>query len=297
MLLDEKKPVPLATGNNLYCAGYIQTAPVNTDYEVVGAQDESNRFIYAQGNFLYINKGANRDVKVGDMFSVIRPRGRVESRWTDKKNIGYYVQEVGMVEVVDVKSYYSVARVRTSCDNLLFGDLLEPIPERVSPLFTPRPPLDVFASSSCKVQGRILMARDEQEMVSRNQIVYVDLGADDNVKVGNYLTIYRPLGTGDLLDHKQREIVPARDEGFQSDEYRGGKFSNQAARKKGKYANGDVVTSEDVKNRRPVRPTYLREIVGEMVILNVKEKTATALITRVASEIHTGDRVELQLGQ
>jgi hypothetical protein len=31
-----------------------------------------------------------------------------------------------------------------------------------------------------------------------------------------------------------------------------------------------------------------------MVILNVKERTATALITRNAGEIHTGDMVEVQ---
>jgi hypothetical protein len=31
-----------------------------------------------------------------------------------------------------------------------------------------------------------------------------------------------------------------------------------------------------------------------MVILNVKERTATALITRNAQEIHTGDWVEVQ---
>ena len=34
--------------------------------------------------------------------------------------------------------------------------------------------------------------------------------------------------------------------------------------------------------------------VGEIVILNVKEKTATAVITRTAQEIHTGDWVEVQ---
>jgi hypothetical protein len=31
-----------------------------------------------------------------------------------------------------------------------------------------------------------------------------------------------------------------------------------------------------------------------MVILNVQQRTATAVITRVAQEVHTGDNVELQ---
>jgi hypothetical protein len=37
-----------------------------------------------------------------------------------------------------------------------------------------------------------------------------------------------------------------------------------------------------------------RKVVGEMIVLTVQERTATAVITQVAQEIHTGDFVELQ---
>jgi hypothetical protein len=37
-----------------------------------------------------------------------------------------------------------------------------------------------------------------------------------------------------------------------------------------------------------------RKIVGEMVVLDVQQRTATAVITRIASEVHTGDWVEIQ---
>ena len=288
----DNREMPIAAGNNLYCAGYVQSAPIDTKYEVVGAQDEKDRHIYAQGDLLYVNISAKSGVKVGDMFSVVRPRGKVETRWTNKKNLGFYVQEVGAVEIVAVKREVSVARVKTSCSSLLIGDLLQPIPDRVSPLFKQRPPLDVFGYSVCKTRGRIFMARDGQELLGRETVVYIDLGAEDNVSVGDYLTIFRPLGTGNILDTQQNESVSARDEGFQSDEYRGGKFSNQAARKSGSKARGKVVTTNDAKEGRQ---EDLRRVLGEMVILNVKEKTATAIITRTASEIHTGDRVELQL--
>ncbi len=281
----------IAGKTNLYCAGYIQTAPVDTSYELVGAVSEADGHIYSQGNFVYFRGGADRGVKVGDMFSVIRPRGQVESRWTSKKNIGFYVEELGIVEIIRVKNDVSIAKINTSCDNFQFGDLLQPIPNRVSPMFEQRPPLDIFADPTGKVRGRILMAKDSRELLGCNQIVYIDLGAEDNVQVGDYLTIYRTLGTGNIFDTVTNESVSARNENYESDEYSGGKFSNQAGRKKGSTARGKVVTTEGVKDRRP---NGLRKIVGEMVILNVKEKTATAVIVRTASEIHTGDRVELQ---
>jgi hypothetical protein len=37
-----------------------------------------------------------------------------------------------------------------------------------------------------------------------------------------------------------------------------------------------------------------RKIVGEMVIIDVQTRTATAIITRTVGEVHTGDWVEIQ---
>ncbi|MEZ5425767.1 MAG: hypothetical protein R2747_05850 [Pyrinomonadaceae bacterium] len=287
----QQDQMPVAGSNNLLCAGFVQRAGVDTGRKIVGADLEKEKNIYAQGDYVYLSQGSGSGVKVGDMFSVIRPRGRVETRWTDKKNLGFYVQEVGSLEVVRVRNDVSIAMVKTSCDNILMGDLFQPMPQRTSPVFKQRPPLDLFSTPSGKSSGRIFMARDGHEMVGPEQIVYIDLGAEDNVRVGDYLTIFRPLGTGSILDDLPGESVSARDEGYQSNEYRGGKFSNQAARKQGDEARGKVVTSKKAKRDRPGN---LRKVLGEMVILNVKERTATAVIVRTAGEIHTGDFVEVQ---
>lgn len=287
----DAKVYRIAERNNLYCAGYVQTAAIDTNNKVVGAVDEQEQFIYAQNDVIYLNMGSSKGVKVGDMMTVVRPRGRVETRWTKKDDLGFYVQEVGAVEVIRVKADVSVARVKTSCDNLLLGDLVQPAQQRTSPVYQDRAALDLYADPSGKPMGRLFMARDNQELLGREQIVYIDLGAEDNVQVGDYLTIFRPLGRGNLFVSDEDESVSARDEGFHSNEYRGGKFSNQAARKSGEKANGRVVTTEKAKIDRP---DGLRKIVGEMVILNVKERTATAVITRTAQEIHPGDWVEVQ---
>lgn len=281
----------IAERTNLYCAGYVQSSPIDTSSRLVGAVEEQDGWLYSQNNFVYVNLGSSAGVKPGDMFSVVRPRGQVKTRWTTKGRLGFYVQEVGTVEIVRVKSDVSVARVKTSCDNFLLGDLVRPFERRESPAFTKRPAMDLFSDPSGKATGRLFMARDNQEILGREQIIYVDLGAEDNVKVGDYLTIFRPLGKGNLFINDEDESVSARDEGFQSFVYRGGRFSNQAGRKSGEKATGRVVTTEKAKEGRP---STLRKVVGEAVILNVKEKTATAVIVRTAQEIHTGDYVEVQ---
>jgi hypothetical protein len=239
---------------------------------------------------MYINMGANKGVSVGDILAVVRPRGQVHSRWTKKSDIGFYVQEVGALEVVRVKPEVSVARIKSSCDSFLLGDLVQVVEKRSSPLVEKRPDLDLFSDPSGKARGRILMSRDGAEMLTRDFIAYVDLGADDNVRVGDRLTVFRPLGKGNLLQYPHKEEVDATDYGFHSDVYSGGKFSNQAGRKSGDKAGGSVVNTGDAKSGRP----QLRKVVGEAVVLNVKERTATVVITRTAQEIHTGDWVEIQ---
>lgn len=286
-----RKPYPIATGNNLYCAGFVQTAPVDTSSQIVGAENEQDAHIFGENDNVYITLGANKGVQVGDMFSVIRPRGQVKTYWSRKKDLGFYVQEVGALEVIRVKAEVAIARVKTSCDNLLLADLVQPMQPRTSPIGEQRAALDRFGDPSGKASGRIFMARDGQEMVGTEQVVYIDLGAEDNVQVGDYLTVYRPLGEGNISKRVIRETVDAREGGFQSERYRGGKFSNQTARKSGEQARGRVITTERVKRDRP---QGLRKNVAELVILNVKEKTATAMIVRSVQEVHTGDQVELQ---
>ena len=291
VLVDTVKPMTVAARNNLYCAGYVQSSAIETANKLVGAVEEQEQFIYAENDVVYVNMGSNKGVRVGDVMAVVRPRGKVDTRWTKKNDLGFYVQEVGALEVIRVKNEVSVARVKTSCDNFLLGDLVQPMPQRTSPMHQARGPLDLYSDPSGKAMGRIFMARDNQEALSREQIVYVDLGADDNVQVGDRLTVFRPLGKGNLFISDEDESLSARDEGYQSSVYRGGKFSNQAARKSGETANGRVVRTEKAKEDRPAN---MRKVVGEMVILNVKEKTATAVITKTAQEIHTGDWVEVQ---
>ena len=286
-----KRATTVAGYNSLYCAGLIQITPISTENKIIGAQEEADKFQFAQGDYLFINMGRSKGVNVGDLMSVVRPRGELRSDWSRKDYLGFFVQEVGALEVVSVKEDFSVAMVKTSCDVVLMGDLLQPTQVRWSPPAHTGPAIDAFAEPSGKVAGRIVMTRDLNDLITRDFIVYVDLGGDDNVHIGDHLTIFRPLEMGNVTTHSQKESVSSRDVGFQSFKYRGGKFSNQGTRKKGEEAKGRDITS---KLPKADRPDWLRKNVGEAVIINVRERTATVVITKTIQEIHPGDWVELQ---
>ena len=294
------QPARVAGESSLFCAGYIRYQRFGQTPEIVGAEEEQEQWTFADGDIVYLNAGSRQGIKEGQNFQIIRPRGDVKG--VHRKKIGFlgtYVQEIGQLQVFKVREDTSAAKIAFTCDAALLGDLLVDIPVRESPLQRAEGVLDRFADPSGKQTGRLMMAKDNRELLTRNDIVYIDLGGEDNVKRGDYLTIYRPLGTGNLTRVDNEEMARNRATGFQSDRYRGGGMGNQASRAKDETAFVDAhgryryrpITSREVKNNRPKMP---RKIVGEMVIIDVQSRTATAIITRVANEVHTGDWVEIQ---
>lgn len=285
----------------LYCAGYIKYQRFTDVPEIVGAEEEQELRGYTDGDVVYMNWGSSRGVKVGDRFQIVRPRGGVKGVYREKKGfLGNYVQEIGTVEVFKVNENSATAQIMFSCDSALLGDLLTRMPYRESPTVRSDLALDRFADPTGKQFGRLMMSRDGREMLTRNDIVYIDLGAEDKVAAGDYLTIYRPVGSGIITGSiDNEEMARGRSKGFQSDHFRGGGFGMQAKRAKDttglRSAEGSYkfrpITSREIKRGRPDLP---RKIVGEMVIIDVQARTATAVITRVASEVHTGDWVEIQ---
>lgn len=296
VILDAKRgPVPVAGSTNLVCGGFIQYAPAPNDRQIVGGEEEQEQRIYSQGDYVYINTGANDGVIEGQEFLVVRPRGQYQSKRSSKSGwLGVYTQEVGILRVVSVKDRVSVAVVKVSCDDLLIGDLLRSAPQRVAPLARTGSKFDRFANPSGKQNGRIVLARDGREVLSKDQIVYIDLGTEDNLKPGDYLTIYRPVGHGNILHYNDYNVVSPAISGFESEEYKGGQFSNMAQRVNEANTTGiygPITSSPKVQSKRPPMP---RKIVGELVVLSVQQRTATAVITVVAQEILTGDFVEVQ---
>jgi hypothetical protein len=294
------QPLRVAGKSSLYCAGYIRYQRLPGMPEIVGAEEEQEQRTYADGDIVYLNAGSQQGIKEGQNFQIIRPRGDVKGVHKQKKGfLGTYIQEIGQLQVFKVRENTSAAQITFTCDAALLGDLLAPVPDRESPLQRAEENLDRFADPTGKQNGILMMARNYREMVTRNDIVYIDLGSEDQIKRGDYLTIYRPLGTGNVTRVDNEELARNRATGFQSNRYRGGGFSNQGSRAKDSTAFRDTegryryrpITTREVKRHRPLMP---RKIVGELVIIDVQTRTATAIITRVASEVHTGDWVEIQ---
>jgi hypothetical protein len=275
------------------CGGFIEQTPQPAAGQIVGAEQERERSVFAQGNLVFIDAGTQSGVKVGQEFSVVRPRGQFRSSFSRKHgSLGVYTQEVGRLRVVRVREHVSVAEVTDACVDLFLGDLLRPAQTREAPPARGEVALDRFAEPTGKQTGRIVLSRDGREMLTRDHVVFIDLGAEDNVRVGDYLTVFRPEGHGVLVRYRDEVGANSR-RGFESEKLRGGGFSINSTRVKDVDGpkSGANVKTPSIKRHRPEVP---RKVVGEVVVTRVEGRTATAVVTRVAQEIHTGDAVEIQ---
>lgn len=288
-----RRPAPAARPSESDCGGFIEQAQQQAAGQIVGAEQEAVRGVFAEGDLVFVDLGTQGGARVGQEFSVVRPRGRFRSKFSRKSgSLGVYSQEVGRLRVERVRDRVSVARVMVACGDMLLGDLLRPVVSREVPSARPEVALDRFAEPTGKQTGRIVLARDGREIVSRDDVIFIDLGSEDGLKAGDYLTVFRPIGHGTFVEYDEEIAANAR-RGFESREFRGGQHSNQAKRVKDVDGSmyGPTVKTPEIKRSRPSVP---RKVVGEVVVLRVEGRTATAVVTRVAQEIHTGDAVEVQ---
>lgn len=271
---------------NVQCAGYFRMSDLPQLPQIVGGEQEQEKIIYSTGDFVYLDAGEQQGIRNGQRFQIIRPRGKPIKVHREKRGyMGAYIQEIGELSVVRVFPSVSVAQITFACETALEGDLLTGVPDRVSPEYLRGKPFDRFAQPTSNRVGRVMMAKDGREMLGPGDTVYVDLGQEDSIAVGRRLTIYRKVGTGNL-NVRTYDLARRGSVGFESDEYRGGGFSIMAKRSKGD--EGSPITTSKVRSRRPGMPW---KIVGEAMILNVQDRTATAIITSSVQEVHTGDFV------
>src|ERR1051325_5077289 len=175
----------IADRSKLYCAGYIRQQTLSHMPEIVGALEEQEQRRYGDGDVVYLNAGAQQGIKEGQTFQIIRPRGDVKGVHQEKHGfLGTYIQEIGQLQVFKVRENTSAAQITFTCDQVLLGDLIGPVPHRESPLQRAEEDLDRFANPTGKQTGRLMMARDNRELVTRNDIVYIDLGSEDQIKRG-----------------------------------------------------------------------------------------------------------------
>lgn len=278
----------IVKNSDLFCAGFISNRELTPDFFIVGGEKESELSWFTTSNIVYVNYGQKHGATVGESLYVLRQRGKYENPFTGK-NVGRFVQELGVLKLIAVQRDVSIARVVYSCDGMKLGDNVRPFDQYVVPPPREFAPLNRYDLPTGKLSGQIILSRFQREHLAERDIVYLDIGKRNGVELGQYYTVYREAGRKERIAAGESNAVLREDDdfddrvdGYESDKYRGGNFS---------IVTGPRKEDDVIYDKRKGLP---RKVVGEIVIIRLEEKSATGVITRVTQEVNVGDYVEMQ---
>jgi hypothetical protein len=261
---------PMQAGfSTVYCSGFVSDQKVPDATRVVSGEQSNVKITFARGDYVTINRGQDKGVRVGDRYSVVRPESDpLEVNWFKwqaklMKAMGTHYVDAGQLRIVNVQTKTAVAEVTLSCDYMQRGDIALPFQERPEPTFKDPGPFDHFAPISGKPVAMIVQSREYSQSAGQGITVYVNLGTNKGVKVGDYFRVFRYQGT-------LAELAP-QTKGFQDRLYGFGSSP-------GRYNWNDLP----------------REVLGEGIVLNVSRNSSTVFLTFSSADIYAGDYVEVE---
>ena len=261
--------VPQIDFSTVNCSGFVSQQRVPEELWIISGEQSNYKITFANNDLVYINRGQDKGVRVGDRFSVVRPDWDTTDvpwfKWQTKllKAMGQLYRDAGQVQVVNVQPKVSVAQVTFSCGYMQRGDILLPYQERPTPPLKDPAAFDHYAPASGKPVAMVVAGKDYGQVFGKLSAVYVNLGANQGVRVGDYFRIFRYQGS-------MAETVP-QNKGYQYSMYG---FGSSHAR----YEWNDLP----------------REVIGEGVVINVNRNSSTMVITVSSIEVYAGDYVEIE---
>jgi hypothetical protein len=228
----------------------------NLDWGSITGAPEDKMFL-TDFDELYVRVGPDHDVRIGQELTVFRPVRDVPS--------GRVIAIQGTVRVDQWNAETRIARaqVTETLDTIERGARIGPILRK----FEVVPPV----RNDADVQAHVLAAVRPHPFYGAGQVVFLDKGAEAGLRPGNRLFIVR-----------------------RGDAWRGTMASPQTADRVA--IEREAVADLERVPRPADEAKFPEEVVGELRVLNVQKKTATAYLTRSHFEIEAGDTAVARKG-
>ncbi len=66
-------PIPQVDYSTVNCAGFVTDQKVPDGIRLISAEQSNYKITFMRGDYVHINRGQDKGVRVGDRFSVVRP--------------------------------------------------------------------------------------------------------------------------------------------------------------------------------------------------------------------------------
>ena len=271
--------VPTPTYADVYCAGFISKRTLPDANFISGGLETPTTTKFAKGDLVFLQGSGYSAGAEFEIVRALRDVNEYEIYPGQKKLLkatGQPYEEVGRVRIIDTRSHTSIGQIEYSCDGINPGDTAIPFTEKATFNFRGPIKFDRFLPPSNKASGRIVMGKDFDSELGTGQKVYINVGGNQGVKVGDYFRAVRSYDADlkDPVDSLSFKAALAEDSQLKTPSVDPNLFTK---------SNGPVIHVRDLPRRS----------VGEILILSVTPTTATGMIIFALEDVYAGDGVEL----
>jgi hypothetical protein len=267
------------TTADIYCAGFISQSRIPDANYVNGGLQTPTATKFETGELVYL---AGTGYQAGQLYSIVREVRDVNEYeiYPGQRKVlaavGHPYGEIGRVRVVDTRSHSAIAQVEFSCDPINPGDVAVPFVEKAPVAFHVPGHFDRFTPPNGKLTGRIVLGKDFDSVLGTGMKLYLNMGANQGVKVGDYFRVVRSYEATlqnpvDSLSFKAQtsEDTQVRPPAFEANRFTKTKGANIHVR------------------------DLPRRAVGEVVVLSVTPNSSSAMVVFALEDVYAGDTVEM----
>jgi hypothetical protein len=267
------------TAADIYCAGFLTKERIPNANYVNGGLETPTSTKFAVGELVYL---AGSGYQAGQLYSVVREVRDVNEYevYPGMRKVlaaaGRPYGEIGRVRVVDTRSHSAIAQVEFSCDPINPGDVVLPFVEKPPVAFHVPGHFDRFAPTTGKLSGRIVLGKDFDGFLGTGMKLYMNLGSNQGVKVGDYFRVVRPYTASlhDPVDSLSFKSSTSEDTQMQPPSFEANRFTR---------TKGPNIHVADLPRRA----------VGEVVVLHVTPTASSAMVVFALEDVFAGDTVVL----
>lgn len=195
----EAAPIALGIEADIYCWGYLGHPDEPLPNRIFSFEDTETRLMpeavnqdmgVAENDIIYIEGGTATGLVAGETYMAVRPDELIRHPRTEEV-VGRHYDYRGRVRILCASETQATGVIVQSCKEINIGDRLKPIPELPIPLARPTEMLTGCDPASAKAEGFIVNAKDNQLVLGEGNVIEINLGRDDFVEPGDFLTVFR----------------------------------------------------------------------------------------------------------
>lgn len=259
-----------ATGRLFPLGGFYTSEEIDVLGSLIYA--DTGRRLLSEYDTVYLDFAEDDDVVVGDHYAVNRITGRVYNEDDELVGVKYIVMGTVQVTRENSETDLYTGMITEMWDAMERGDAIF-LSELQQLEVRPR-------TNEVSLEASIYDRLSPGALLHEQDIIFIDVGSEDGVMVGNRLHVWDRQDEGANFD---LQLIRRQRRRGQSNMASTGSYLDERGRR---------LSYEQVQDRLPW------QLVGEAMVIYVTDEYATAIITNGGTrELYTGQRLTMTAGE